>query len=143
MRPRGHLIISTAVSAGVYAASRSWTLTSLSWIAGVLIDVDHVLDYLVTQKRLDPYPMMFKHFDRQRSKKCYLWLHGFEWIPVIGLLSWTLGQPLAGSAILMGYSQHLLLDQWANGLHPLFYFLTFRAANGFEAEKLGVLEKPD
>jgi hypothetical protein len=95
----------------------------VAFAAGVLPDVDHVLDF----------------FDPKDSGRARLMLrpfHAWEYflaslVVVLALYS----EPLFWAAVL-GYLSHLVLDQIANRTHPMAYSIIYRAAKGFRRRHL-------
>ena len=45
MKLKNHITVSLIFSAFLFAISKSWTIFTSSLISGVLIDIDHILDY--------------------------------------------------------------------------------------------------
>lgn len=130
MQLHKHLIASTVISGCLYAATRSPEVAAGSFIGGVFIDADHVLDYWIQH----PFRMDLAHFfatcEEYKLKKTYLFAHSFELLPLLALLVYFTGSPwITGFAL--GWSQHILLDYFNNYTTPLGYFLTYRAAKGF------------
>jgi hypothetical protein len=113
-RPRYHTAVSLALAALVVARSRRWRDALPVLVAGVLVDIDHVVD-LVANRRAG------------RLAWIILPLHAWEW--VLGLLARRTRDTdgLAG-----GLAAHLALDQINHAItHPLFYWITFRALHAF------------
>ena len=95
--------------------SRRWRDALPILIAGVLVDIDHLVD-LVANRRSD-----------KEAPYLILPLHAWEWVAGL-LLQNRLG--LAG-----GLAAHLAVDQLNAAIrHPFFYWITVRARYGFRAE---------
>jgi hypothetical protein len=112
-RPRYHAAVSLALAALVVARSRRWRDALPILIAGVLVDLDHLVDLGV--------------FRLCGRGSVVLPLHAWEW--VLGLLvrGGRLTTGLAG-----GLATHLALDQLNRAVrHPFFYWIVVRAAHGF------------
>jgi hypothetical protein len=110
--------VSLGLAALVAARSRRWRDALPVLAAGVLVDLDHLVDLAVSRRAGRPAYVILP-------------LHAWEW--VCGLLARrsrvTLG--LAG-----GLATHLALDQLNPAIrHPLFYWLTVRAAHRFRARE--------
>lgn len=138
MSPARHVLASTVVSAGVYAATDSWASTLLSWAGGFLIDIDHALDYCVLNHRMASLSTISDFYKKRRFSKVFLWFHAVEWIPLIAGIGWWTGQRSMTLAFLIGYCHHLLFDWFTNGGHPLLYLISFRLKHRFEPGPLGV-----
>ncbi len=118
--PRGHTVISLAAGGAVWAATGSPWAVPAALVAGVLIDVDHLVDYLelaLTMKR--------RHF--------FVPLHGYE-LAVVGFVAafFTGWNPIALGAA-AGYAGHVLADAYANHVPKRMYSLAFRLARGFRS----------
>ncbi len=130
MRVSSHLLASSVFSAGVYAATRSPAMTAASFGAGWLIDIDHVLDYVVEHGvRIAP-AHFFATFRDDRYRRARLLLHGWEWP-----LGWLVGAALTGwhplpVGIGLGWLHHLLFDQLTNTPSALGYSLLWRLRRG-------------
>ncbi len=89
-------------------------------VAGVLVDVDHLVDLGIHRLDVDGPP-----------RYIVLPLHAWEW--VFGLLLRGTG---AATGLAGGLAVHLALDQLNGAIrHPLFYWITVRARHGFRAEE--------
>jgi hypothetical protein len=115
-KPRYHTALSLGLAALMVMRTRRWRSAVPILIAGVLVDVDHLVDLFANRQGAD-------------VRWTILPLHAWEW--VLGLLarrSW-LTDGLAG-----GLAAHLALDQTNHAItHPLFYWITVRALHGFRA----------
>ena len=139
MKTKYHVLSSIPLGIGYYAMSKDPVNTLLAMGAAVLIDVDHILDYVLTQKRIDPIPKMVQAFDWLiYVKKNYLFLHSWEIVIALAVFQWISPHPSV-MAILSGYGLHLLIDQIYNSyclgkfnLKPLFYFLCYRMRFNFD-----------
>ena len=115
-RPRYHTALSLALAGLVVARSHRWRDAVPVLVAGVLVDIDHLVDLVAN-----------------RASKRPMWailpLHAWEW--VFALLTRRSGMTdrLAG-----GLAAHLALDQMNPAIaHPFFYWITLRARYGFRA----------
>lgn len=98
------------------ARTHSWRSAIPILIAGVLVDVDHVVDY-------------FANYHAERPVWAILPLHAWEW--VLALVSRR--NPRA-DGLATGLAAHLAMDQVNHAIsHPLFYWITFRALHRFRA----------
>lgn len=115
-------MVAVGVGAGVWAATGSPLAIPVAIGTGVLIDADHVLDFLD----------WFVSGDKRRM---YVLFHAWE-VSILGLLSLLfLGHPLFVAAVL-GYTGHLVADSLANRTHPLAYFMLYRLYRGFDRRYL-------
>jgi hypothetical protein len=137
MRASYHVLASAGVSLGLQVTMHSWPTTLGCFLSGILIDMDHYLEYYIVLKK---FPYRYKDLVDfclyDKKPKMYLFFHSYELIFVIWLLIfyYSLGQIWIGIAL--GFTAHVFLDQWTNPIKPLFYFLTFRVKNRFEKSKI-------
>jgi hypothetical protein len=118
MMPPGHIAISLSIGGVLWLLTRSVPSVLVSLLVGVLMDLDHILDY---------YLWLVKE-DRQRL---FLLLHGYELFPPILIAAILLGWHPLLLAGALAFLAHLLTDQFSNRARPLTYFLTYRALKGF------------
>lgn len=131
MRARYHVIVSTSLSLTLWLFLRSWPLAVASWITGVLIDLDHVLEYLIQRGRLRRLQDLFHASYNRVYTKAYLILHAWELVALWAGLGVATGwnRWVVGGAI--GFVQHLALDQIRNRPSRWAYFLSWRARHDF------------
>jgi len=132
-----HLIVSSFVFIIIYIFFKSWQLAFLAFFSGILIDLDHLVDYfLVYKTNLEAKKFLAGH-QFLESKKAYVFLHGWEWIIIILLVGFLTGFMRPAIAMALGILGHLIVDQTLGFKHePLFYFLTYRFIKKFDFEDL-------
>lgn len=126
MQVRFHVAASAAAAAATYAISGSTVMAGAALASGILIDADHLVDYVA----FNPPPYGLQHlldtYYNNRLTHVLLPLHAWEWVAVL-LISAAASHwhpLLTGLAIGMGH--HMLLDQAYNKPFPLGYFLAWR-----------------
>ena len=141
MSPGGHLLTSAVACAGAFAATGSPLVTAAVATGGFLIDLDHVVDYVVFERERDLRPGAFlRHYLDGRVRRAVLVLHSYELFVMLAAVAWwTESAALAG--YLVGAVMHLALDLTFNGqLTPrsivAFYSFAYRAAHRFDAAAL-------
>ncbi len=129
-------MISAAGSAAIAVGGGGWESALAFSIAGVFVDLDHFLDYWrETGLNLD-LRRFFSYFSSGHPSKLYLILHAWEWCG-LAFAAWALLQGPAWVCWgLLGWFQHLLLDQRFNRLHAMSYFFFFRARHRFHSRIL-------
>lgn len=134
MLPLGHVIASGFISIFVWAYFKSFGYAAVSFASGVLIDLDHVIDYYAsygfTWKAKEIYDTCLKI----KLKKLYLILHSYELIALLWLTIYLFSLSNLWKAIAIGLTQHIVLDQITNPINTLGYFLTYRIIKGFKKE---------
>jgi hypothetical protein len=95
-----------------------------AFIAGVLPDVDHILDY--------------SYYYWRREHRLILLLHGYEFAILSTMVALRTSNTTLGIAVL-SYFIHLLADQTENRTHVLGYSLLYRAWHQFRIEKISTV----
>lgn len=128
-----HLIVA-AIGAGlVYLYSGSLFYAALFATAGVLIDLDHLIDYFIYYKRGFDLKKFFRNHCLV-SGKMYVFLHSWELVLIIFVLGGALGS--YGVLIFAaGLAVHVLSDSIMRR-NALLYFFLYRAVNGFDTNKV-------
>lgn len=110
--------------------------------AAILIDLDHAVEYLAR----NDWRFRWREFLRPGLPASWprivFALHSHELLAVLaGVALLTRIPAVAGLAL--GFGVHLLLDEIGNrrptrghAIHPLFYFIVFRASRGFRTTRL-------
>ncbi|MBI3091738.1 MAG: hypothetical protein HYY96_13840 [Candidatus Tectomicrobia bacterium] len=133
-----HELLHTLVAAGLAALlrwrARSCQAAVLCFSVSLLVDLDHLLDYLLlTQfRRFDLLEFLQAPQYQAGHAFSLLVFHGYEWVIGLALLAWRCRRwrwLAAGAAL--GLLAHLLIDQLSYGGHPLRYFFLFRLLSGF------------
>lgn len=140
-----HLLIhcSLAILSG-YLAGRYFKKIELgvlvSFCAGFLIDLDHVLEYFLV------YGLHFNllYFLQGRqfliSDQIHLWFHAWEYVVLFIFAGLVLKNNKTIKTILLtiafAMSVHLLTDTIINKVPLSFYTLSYRASRGFSAPQL-------
>ncbi len=136
MKASYHVMVSAGLAAGFQTVTHSWTGAACCFFSGVLIDIDHYLEYYIIEKKFPfRYRDLLDFCEFSKAKKLYLYFHAYEYLVILWLAIWyfQLGPIALGFAV--GLSVHLLCDQFTNPIKPLFYFITFRIINRFEKAK--------
>jgi len=131
MKAEHHIVISTAVSGSLYALCPSWQLALAALVAGVLIDLDHCVDYIIEFGVWSNWRNFFRSFHEGQYAQIYIFLHSWELLLVLGAASWLTGCNPWVVGVLIGATQHMILDQLSNGTAGAGYFLLWRWSKGF------------
>ncbi len=115
MKLHHHTAFSTVISGILYIIFKSWGLAIACFISGIFIDLDHIVDYT----REHGLPFNIKNFFRvnymaQYNKILLLW-HGWEWLVLLSAAAWLTDWNPWITGILIGFSQHLVLDNINSG----------------------------
>ena len=138
MRPTHHLIISAGFGAAYGAAMNSWSGAAAVVISGVLIDLDHHIEYYIAHKKI---PWSYKELKRfcaahQEWNKIYLIFHSYELLVILWLSAYIFQWNTFWTGIVVGMTQHMICDEFYNPIRPLGYFWWYRIKHGFAREKI-------
>ncbi len=108
---------------------------------GVLVDLDHLLDYWYSEKRIcfDAREFMATRYWR-KSGRIFILFHGFEYLPLLFLLWQGLKGRRWAMAATSAMASHVLADHFVNDLKPLGYFVLYRLAHRFRASE--IIDRP-
>ena len=139
MNVRVHLYTSTALGGILYAVTRSWQLAVSSFLSGVFIDIDHILDFLLFSDEKFSVKNLFSWCCSGRWKKITLLLHSYEIYFILIIIAYYFPSEIL-LGILFGAGLHMILDQARNpaceNLSRWFYFLSYRIYAGFSKENI-------
>ncbi len=141
MSPGGHLVITTAAAVASALLTGSTEVTVGVAVGGFLIDLDHLVDYVLVERQRDLRPAAFlRYYVEGRTQLAVLVLHSYELFALLGALLWWTDAPLL-AGYLMGALIHLALDIAFNGRLTsrsivAFYSFGYRMAHGFRMATL-------
>lgn len=140
MKPGFHIAAAAAVGAGVYAYYRSLPCVAWAIIGGVLVDLDHVPDFLLEHgiRKISRFYHICTSFE---MRKLYLVLHSVELVFIIWAAIAICGLGAIWISMAAGWSVHMLLDILSNPIGMRGYFLFYRMARNFESKDLLIKEK--
>lgn len=137
MKARYHVVASAGISLGLQAAMHSWPATLGCFLSGVLMDLDHYLEYwLIRGKFPHKYKELVEFCLFSRDKKVYLFFHGYEFLFLFWLLFYFFPLNTVWLGVALGLTAHIIFDQLTNPIKPLFYFLTYRIKHRFEKTRV-------
>ena len=137
MRTSGHIAVSAVIGMFVYGAYGELGPAIGSFLAGTLIDLDHIIDYIYAHgKKWDWKKINAAHHEKV-SGKLYVPLHSYELLLLYFFLTldpsltpWRVGVTLSLLA-------HFLCDQFFNPNRKFStYFLIHRIIHKFEVTKV-------
>ena len=134
MKPINHIAVSTLISVILYAIFKSWALTISSFISGVFVDLDHIIDYWREYGiSFDVKKFLYVH-DKKQYRKSHMILHGWEWLIVLGIMALLTDWNLWVTGVLIGFGQHIALDNMNYRESFWSYSLAWRWSKGFKTE---------
>lgn len=136
MKIEHHITLSTVISGALYAIFESWELSISSLIAGILIDIDHTIDYCIECGLRFDRNEFLSYFYNEKHQKITLFLHGWEWLFCLGVATvfaefnpWVTG-------MLIGYAHHMVFDYFYSRTSILTYSLVWRWRKNFNSQTL-------
>ena len=139
MKTSGHISTSAMLAAALYAYSRSVPEAASCFVSGVLIDLDHVVDFHLFSGERFSLANFFSWYSENRWRRLTLIFHSYELFGILCAVAYYLDNAVL-RGIVWGAGLHLLLDQLVNTrtsrLSPWFYLLGYRIAMGFRRDKL-------
>lgn len=140
MSPGGHLVTTAVACAAIYAGTESLAVTAGLAAGGFLIDVDHLVDYVLFERQRDLRPGSFlRYYLNGKAQRVVLVLHSYELLVLLAAIAWhTHADWLWGWVF--GMLLHLPLDIVFNGKFASsglvhFYSFIVRARAGFRADR--------
>ncbi|MCD4780444.1 MAG: metal-dependent hydrolase [Candidatus Omnitrophica bacterium] len=137
MKPIQHTWISACIGAGLGLWFKSWPASLMCLLSGVLIDLDHYVDYSIVKGE---FPFRYKDLvdfcKNQRVGGLYIILHSFEFIIIFFILDYYYQFEVIWLCCAIGMAIHLLCDHLTNPVRPLAYFLTYRLYYSFRKKHL-------
>jgi hypothetical protein len=124
MLPQKHVIVSVVIGTIGWQVTGDIRACAVSVAAGVLPDVDHIVDY---------------SYYRWRGKhRLILPLHGYEYAALSALAALLTRNQILGVAAI-SYMVHLLADQMENHTHRLGYSVLYRIRHRFRIEEISTV----
>jgi hypothetical protein len=137
MKASRHVLAALPLAAALVAVGRPVPEALVAAASSVLIDVDHVADYVLCRGGWRGLGDFFRSCNEGRLNRLYLVLHSWELIILGGLAAVAAGSAACGM-IVTGMAWHLACDAYGNKsvVRPGFYWFFRRAAVRFDAVRL-------
>ena len=123
MGPVVHVAVSFGIGAAVWVGGGSPMSIPVAVAAGVLPDLDHLIDFLDSK-------------DQGRRQHMLRPFHAWEYLIIASIVGLGFYSDGLFVVAVLGYLSHLAIDQLANQVHPLAYSLAYRASKGFHRRHL-------
>ena len=134
MRTFGHIVTSAGIGLASYYRYKSPPAAIASFLAGWLIDLDHIFDYVRAHGWKLNWFKLQEACHEKYSGKLYLPLHSFELLALFFMFFRGERRQPYRVGITLSVLAHLLLDQKCNpSRRPLTYFLADRIRKHFDA----------
>ncbi len=131
------------ISSLIFVYIRSYTAAIWSFIAGISIDLDHIIDYYINETVSIDIKKMIATYVTFKYKKPYVIFHSLEILLILWLMTLSKNCNAVLLGIALGATQHMIFDQVSNALSPFTYFFTFRLIKGFNKYRLFKYKGPN
>mgnify|MGYP005629655007 FL=1 len=135
MKLKQHITISLFFSAFLYTISKSWIIFSSSLISGVLIDIDHILDYFMAYGINIRIKQFFEVCHNLKIPRVRLIFHSWELLFLLSICAFVMRCNPWIIGTIVGFTQHIVLDQVFNKPHKLTYFFFWRLKKDFSLQR--------
>jgi len=125
-----HILVSVPPSVFVAYSIGVWE-SILFLIGAVLIDVDHIFDYILLNRKKFSVREFIRVCEKKELDRVLLLFHSFELL-IAGIVFFRFSPFLF---LFLGGIYHLIFDSIVNLSNPLGYFLLFRIYSGLKIEK--------
>lgn len=115
---------------------KSWSMALSCLIAGIFIDLDHIIDVAREHGWAIPVKKFFHICEQGQFQKIVLLLHGWELIVLWGIASWLTGWNPWMTGSFIGLSTHLMLDAFYNSTNICAYSLLWRWKKDFHFDTI-------
>ena len=139
MKFASHCISAVPLAVAASAATGGSLMAAFGAIIGsVLIDCDHILDYVIHNGKWDGVDSFVAACRGGCMERRFMVLHSIELLLFLWILVGIGAASAWGVGLTIGMSGHVLLDWISNRriVQPSFYWLWFRAANRFDTAAL-------
>ncbi len=138
MKLSQHCLSALPLAGLAYAATGQAVPALVAGASSVLIDCDHVTDYVLCNRGWGGMKHFFASCEEGKLHRLFLILHAWEWQLAIWLLIAMGTAPAWMVGLGLGMAGHLVLDQIGNRhiVRPTFYWLCVRAKNRFNGNAL-------
>ena len=135
MKLKQHITISLFFSAFLYAISKSWIIFGSSLISGVLIDLDHILDYFMAYGINIRVKQFFEVCHNLKISRVRLIFHSWELLFLLSICAFVMRWNPWVVGTIVGFTQHIVLDQIFNKPNKWTYFFFWRLKKGFSSKR--------
>lgn len=134
MKPVSHVGVSLITGVVTFFTTRAILPSVACFLAGWLIDVDHIWDFYKNGCRGFSIKRFGHAMDTGKIKKAYFYLHSYELLLILTALCFITHFNYLLSFTTLGLVIHVFCDQLYNPVHSRTYFLTYRMLNGYKPE---------
>ncbi len=135
MKLKQHITISLFFSVFLFAISKFWIIFGSSLISGILIDIDHVLDYFMAYGINLRVKQFFEVCHSLKILRVRLIFHSCELLFLLSISSFFVKWNPWLVGTIVGFTQHIVLDQVFNNSNKWTYFFLWRLKNDFSLKR--------
>ncbi len=143
MKLTSHLGVSAITGVAAFFTTHDMYAGISCFLAGWLIDLDHVWDFYRNAGRAFTVRGFFETFENGEIEKAYLYLHSYELLFGLICCCFLTHFNYLLSFTTLGFAVHLFLDQLCNPVKPLGYFFIYRVLHGYHADRIFVFRSLD
>jgi len=136
MRLHHHTLVSLSVSGLLYMAFNSIGLAVSSFITGVFIDIDHIVDVIREHGPSVKIKEFFSICNNAQFDRIILICHGWEWLLIMGVTAWAADWNPWITGAFIGFGQHLILDTFSNSSNFYSYSIFWRWKKDFNFDRI-------
>ncbi|MFH1201369.1 MAG: hypothetical protein V1674_00550 [Candidatus Omnitrophota bacterium] len=136
MKPAQHIIITLPFSAAIYLYFNSLGSALILFFSGILIDLDHILDYRLNGRYRANLKEFYLFCLEKQFDRIFLIFHSLDVILFLWILITVFKLNIYWIALTVGLSLHIILDLLTNGVYPPAYFLVYRMIKDFKKESM-------
>ena len=107
-----HIVSSLLIALVCYVVTRSILFSSVVVISGVLIDLDHLVEYWSDRGFSLSVSKFFQYSEDQHFTRYILLLHSFELLLLLTAVAVFAGPQSLYSAVVIGFGVHMALDYY-------------------------------
>jgi len=131
-----HTIVSTVSGISIFLITRSILLGIITFLSGIFIDIDHLLDYFFNEKKIKlNIKDFFYKCENLKLKKVTLIFHSYELLILLVLLLLTKYNVIV-FGILLGFILHIFFDLIFNCGNLMTYSFIYRVIHKFEFKQI-------
>jgi len=124
------------ISAAVYSFFKSWPAAIVSFLSGVFVDIDHLLDYYLSHGITFNVMKFYEACNQTNFSRLLLVFHSYEFIAILWFLAYVMKYEPIWTALAIGSTQHLAFDEIVNSKYKpdsskFKYFFLYRLKRRF------------
>lgn len=134
------MAVSIIIGTAVYLYFKSLACGIASFLAGVLIDIDHIFDCYLNHGTHFKLKDIYNYCMEVKFDKLTFIFHSYELLAILWAMTLIFSFGNIWKAVAIGLTQHIIFDQIVNThirkMEPLAYFFIYRLRNRFKKEEI-------